>query len=74
VLSNHLLSGVCNRYQSLQSILYSSAFCLINTEQSYIFSVSMYSGVAFQPAHCTVSLNNLTAASTSSSILREILS
>jgi hypothetical protein len=31
------------------------------------------SGVAFQPAHCIVSLKNLTAASISSSVSREIL-
>jgi hypothetical protein len=33
--------------------------------------VSACSGVAFQPAHCTVSLKNLTAASLSSCVLRE---
>jgi hypothetical protein len=38
---------------------------------SYVLSVSVWSGFAIQPAHCTVSLKNLTAASISSSVLRE---
>jgi hypothetical protein len=71
VLSNLLLSGVRNRCQSLRSLLLSSIFCLINIGQSYAFSMSLCSGVACQPAHCIVSLKNLTAASVSSSILRE---
>jgi hypothetical protein len=32
--------------------------------------VTVYSGIAFQLAHCIVSLKNLTAASVSSSVLR----
>jgi hypothetical protein len=50
---------------------FSSSFCLINIGQSYVLSVSVCSGVVFQPVHCTVSLKNLTAASISSSVLRE---
>jgi hypothetical protein len=46
-------------------------FWLINIGQSYALGVSVCSGVAFQPAHCIVSLKNLTAASISSSVLRE---
>jgi hypothetical protein len=46
-------------------------FCLISIRQPYALSVSVCSGVAFQPAHCTVSLMNLTAASISSLVLRE---
>jgi hypothetical protein len=68
VLSNLLLSGVLNRCQSVQSFLLSSSSCLINTRQLYVLSVSVCSDVAFQPAHCTVSLKNLTAASISSSV------
>jgi hypothetical protein len=45
-------------------------FCLINIGQSYVLSVSVYSGVAFQPAYCIVSLKNFTAASISSSVLK----
>jgi hypothetical protein len=71
VLSNLLLSGVRTRCQPLQSLLFSSIFCLISIGQSYVLSVSTCSGVAFQPAHCFVSLKNLTAASISSSVLRE---
>jgi hypothetical protein len=71
VLSNLLLSGVRNRCQPLRSLLFSLIFCLINIEQSYVLCVSVSSAVAFQPAHCTVSLKNLTAASISSSVLRE---
>jgi hypothetical protein len=70
VLSNLLLSGVRNRCQPLRS-LFSSIFCLINIGQSYVLSVSVCSGVASQPAHCTVLLKNFTAASISSSVLRE---
>jgi hypothetical protein len=46
-------------------------FCLINIGQLYVLSVSVCSGVVFQPAHCTVSLKILTAASVPSSVLRE---
>jgi hypothetical protein len=49
----------------------SSVFCLINIRQPYVLSVSVCSGVAFQPAHFIVSLKNLTVASISSSVLRE---
>jgi hypothetical protein len=38
VLSNLLLSGVCNRCQPLQSLLFPSIFCVINIEQSYVLS------------------------------------
>jgi hypothetical protein len=53
----------------------SFSFNLINTSirQSHVLSVSVYSGVAFQPAHCVLSLKNLTAARLSLSILRETL-
>jgi hypothetical protein len=71
VLSNLLLFGAHNRCQPLYSLLFSSIFCLINIGHLYVFSVSVCSGVAFQPAHCTVSLKNFTAASISSSVLRE---
>jgi hypothetical protein len=70
VLSNLLLSGVRNRCQSLRSLL--CLFCLINIGQSYVLTVSVCAGVAFQPAHCIVSLKNLTAASISSSVLKEM--
>jgi hypothetical protein len=68
VLSNLLLSAVCNHCQPLQSLLFSSILCLTNIGQPYVLSVSVCSGVAFQPAHCTVSLKNLTAASIASSV------
>jgi hypothetical protein len=71
VLSNLLLSGVRNHFQSLWGLLFSSVFCLINIGQSYALSVSVCSGVAFQPAHCIVSLKKLTATSMTSSALRE---
>jgi hypothetical protein len=71
LLSNILLSGVYSRYQHLRSLLFSSIFCLINIGQSYVFSVSVCSGVVFQPAQCIVSLKNLTAASVALSVLRE---
>jgi hypothetical protein len=67
VLSNLLLSGVRNRCQPLRSPLFSSIFCSINIGQSYVLSVSVCSGVAFQLAHCIVSSKNLTAASISNS-------
>jgi hypothetical protein len=66
VLSNRLLSGVRNRCQSLRSFLFSSIFCLINMGRPFVLSASVSSGVTFQPAHCTASLKNLTAASISS--------
>jgi hypothetical protein len=71
VLSNLLLSGVRSQCQPLWSLLFSSIFCFINIGQSCVLSVSVCSGVAFQPAHCIVSLKNLTATSISSSVLRE---
>jgi hypothetical protein len=71
VLSNLLFSDVLNQCQSLWSLLFSSMSCLINTRQSYALSVSVRSGVEFQPAPCIVSLKNLTAASISSSVVRE---
>jgi hypothetical protein len=46
VLSNLLLSGVCNQCQSLQSS-FSFNFCLINIKQLYALSVSVCSGVEF---------------------------
>jgi hypothetical protein len=39
--------------------------------QSYALCVPVRSGVTFQPAHCAVSLKNLTAVTKSSSVLRE---
>jgi hypothetical protein len=48
-------------------------FCFIWIGQSRVLGVSMCSGVAFQPAHCTVLLKNLTAASISSSVIRVTL-
>jgi hypothetical protein len=71
VLSNLLLSGVRNWCQLLWSLLFSSIFCLINVGLLYVLNVSVCSGVAFQPARCIVSLKKLTAASVSSSVLRE---
>jgi hypothetical protein len=53
VLSNLLLSGVLSRCQPLRSLLFSSIFCLINIGQLYVLSVSVCSGVAFQPVYCT---------------------
>jgi hypothetical protein len=71
VLSNLFLSGVRNWCQHLQNPLFFFDFCLVNIGQLYVLSVSACSGVAFQPAHSTVSLKNLTAASICSSVLRE---
>jgi hypothetical protein len=53
---------------SIYGVVSSSFSYLITVGQSYALSVS---GVAFQPAYCIVSLQNLTAASMSSSDLRE---
>jgi hypothetical protein len=39
MLSNLLLFGVCNQPQSLQSLLFSSIFCLINLGQSYVLTM-----------------------------------
>lgn len=47
--------------QSLWSLLLTSSVCLIRIGQSYALSVSVCSGVAFPPAHCTVTLKTLTA-------------
>jgi hypothetical protein len=66
VVSNLLLSGVHNKCQSLRSLPFLQFFCLINIDQSYVLSVSVCSGVAFQPTFCVVSLKNLTAVSVSS--------
>jgi hypothetical protein len=71
VLINLLLSGFRNRCQSLRRLLFASTFCFINMGQSLALCVPVWSGVAFQPAHWIVSLKNLTAASLSSSVLRE---
>jgi hypothetical protein len=71
VLSNLLLSGVRNRCQSLQILLVSSILCLINVGQSCVLTMSVCFGVVFKPAHYIVLLKNLTAASISSSVLRE---
>jgi hypothetical protein len=65
-----LLFGVRSRCQPPRSLLFSSIFCIIAIGQSCALSMSVCSGVVFQPAHCTVSLKNLTAASISSSVLR----
>jgi hypothetical protein len=67
-LSNRLLSGVRNRCESLR-ILLLSIFCLIVIGQSWILLAAGSFGVAFQPAHCSVSLKDLTAASMSASVL-----
>jgi hypothetical protein len=53
------------------TFFFSSIVCLINIGQLYALSVSVCSGVAFQPAHCIVSLKKLAAVSISSSVLRE---
>jgi hypothetical protein len=70
VLSNRLLCVVRSRCQSRRGLFFSSIFCLINMGQSWDLRVSMCSGIAFQPAHCIVSLKSLTAASIYSSVLR----
>jgi hypothetical protein len=46
-------------------------FFLVNIGQLYVLSVSVCSDIAFQPAHCIVSLKNLSAASIFSLVLRE---
>jgi hypothetical protein len=46
-------------------------FCSISIGQSYVLSGPVCSGIAFQPSHCILPLKNLTAASISSSVLRE---
>jgi hypothetical protein len=71
VLNDFLLSGVHNRCHSLRSLLFYSIFSLINIGQSYVLPMSVCSGVAFQSAHCIVSLKNSTAASIFPSVLRE---
>jgi hypothetical protein len=71
VLSNLLLSGFRNRCQSLWSLIFSSIFYLINIRQPYALSMSVCSGVAFQPVNYIVLLKNLTAASIPFSVLRE---
>jgi hypothetical protein len=45
-------------------------FCFIWIGQSRVVSISVCSGFSFQPAHCIVSLKNLTVASMFSSVLR----
>jgi hypothetical protein len=57
-----LLSGVRIPRQPRRNLAFSSIFSLINVEQSYVSNASVCSGVAFQPAHCIVSLKNLTGA------------
>jgi hypothetical protein len=47
-------------------------FYLNSIGKSYALSVSVCSGVAFQPAHCIVPLKNLAAASMSYLVLREM--
>jgi hypothetical protein len=54
VFSSLLLSGVRNRCQALRSLRFSSIFCFIWIGQSRVVSVSVCSGVAFQPVHCIV--------------------
>jgi hypothetical protein len=72
-LSNLLLAGVCKRWRSLRTLLFSSIFfCLIIIGQCYASSVLLYSGVAFQPAHSILSLKNLAVASMLSSAVREV--
>jgi hypothetical protein len=71
VLSNPMRPGVCNQCQSLQSLLFSSIFCLTNIGQPYALSVSVCFGLACQPAHSIVLLKNLTVTSMSSSVLKE---
>jgi hypothetical protein len=65
-LSSLLLPGMWCRCQFLWSLLFS----LISVGQLFALGVAVCSGVAFQPAHCIVSLKNLTAASVSFSVLR----
>jgi hypothetical protein len=49
---------------------FSLIFCFIWIGQSRVVSISVCSGVAFQPSRCIVSLKNLTAALIFSSALR----
>jgi hypothetical protein len=69
VLSNLLLSGVRNRRQSLGVFFFLNF--LLKISIGPCLSVSVCSGVAFQPSHYIVSFQNLTDASMSSSVLRE---
>jgi hypothetical protein len=69
-LNSHLLSGVHSLCQILWSLLFSLICCLTSIGHSQVLNASVCSGIAFQPAHCIVSLKNLTAASISSSVLR----
>jgi hypothetical protein len=46
-------------------------YCLIDIGQSYVLRFFVFSGVVLQLAHCIVSLKNWTAASMSTSVLRE---
>jgi hypothetical protein len=70
--SSSVLKKTFKVHLSLMKCLKSSQiFCLINMGQSQVLTVSVCSGVVFQPAHCIASLKNLTATSVSSSVLRE---
>jgi hypothetical protein len=48
-------------------------FCFMRIEHLRVLGMSVCSGVAFQPAHCIVVLNNLTAASMFYSVLWGLL-
>jgi hypothetical protein len=54
----------------MESSFFPLFFCFISTGHWQVLNVSVCSGVAFQAAHCIVSLKTLTAASISS-VLRE---
>jgi hypothetical protein len=56
---------------STESSFFFDFFSLINIGWLCVLSMSVCSGVALQSAHCAVSLKILTAASISSSVLRE---
>jgi hypothetical protein len=71
-LGSLLLSGVRNLCHSLRIRLSSMIFCLIFIGKLHALGVSELSGLAIQPAHFILSLKNLTAASMSPSVLREI--
>jgi hypothetical protein len=64
-LSSRLLSGVRSQCQLLQSLFFPLFFCFISIGHWQVLNVSVCSGVAFQAAHCIVSLKTLTAASIS---------
>jgi hypothetical protein len=58
VLSSLLLYGVWNLCQTLWGLCFSSIFCCTSIwiGQFKVVSISVCSGVAFQTAHCIVSL------------------